>query len=294
MEPVRQRWVARAADRALTQSQNAYAARRAIKIERPYEERLDGCGVRGAPTHCGCRGRKVAWFTCRAHLLCRDCRKSRARQLRPRVWAALDRMHAAAPREMLVMMTITLRHSGDVGADRRELMLAWKRFRKAYGKRWGAFPFVGTHEITPGTDGAGHPHAHVVCRWPWRDWSEVREMWLRASPQSERVDFKASKNPKNAARYVSKYATKGVQTDDFTPELRAFVIAGTYNTRWLFSSRNAWVPFVPCCKACGQRTTRDGVVWRDRIGTWVGPSPDWYDDRHYQRELELGGARFHR
>ncbi len=294
MRPTSERWAARAAEPDLTPTRRAYARARARATSRPYSARLDGCARSGVTVACGgastgivgCRP-DVRWFTCRAHLLCRLCRKERARKLRAKVWSALDAAAARAPStHHLVMVTIALPHAEDLGAVRRELMEAWRRFYQRNHERWGKFFYIGTHEITVGTDGLGHPHAHVVCLWPrggpgdgtQGDWQLQRELWLDAAPTSTRISFSASNTPHRAARYLSKYVSKGVQTSDFSPVLRARVLAGTYNTRWLFTSRKAWVPFQPRCKCCGTPVRRVSVAWHEACAP-PDDTPEWVFDR---------------
>lgn len=251
------RWRRRSRDPELTPSQRRYADRRARRMENSYESRLEGCSRAGVVVKCGCPGRRaVRYYTCRQHLLCSACRKSRSRRMRARIWAGLDAAFQRERRLKVVLVTITVRHSGCVETDRKNLAAGWRRFYKAYWRRFRGFAYVGTHEVTAGWDGFGHPHAHIVALWPWRDWGELRQMWLRACPQSEQIHFRASRTVKHAARYVSKYVSKGVQTDDFSPELRARVLAGTYGTRWVFSSVRFWAPFEPLCPCCGQAVRR--------------------------------------
>jgi hypothetical protein len=288
MRPTHDRWAARAAEPGLTPTVRAYATGRARRTAAPYMERLEGCARAGVTVACGCRT-DVRWFTCRAHLLCPLCRKQRVRVLRAKIFAALDGAMSAAPRGyQLVMVTIGMPHADDVGAVRKELMASWRRYYKANHRRWGGFFYVGTHEITVGTDGLGHPHAHVVCLWPrggpgdgtQGDWELQCKLWREAAPTSTRISFRASKNAAKAATYLSKYVSKGVQTSDFTPELRAKVLAGTYNTRWLFTSRKAWVFFEPFCRACGCKTERVRVGWHGRCaGNVPDGTPDWWLER---------------
>jgi hypothetical protein len=138
-----------------------------------------------------------------------------------------------------------------------------------------------------------------VCLWPrgaagdgtQGDWELQRELWLQSCPSSARVDFSASNSVPRAARYVSKYVSKGVQTSAFSPELRARVLAGTYNTRWLFSSSGAWVRFRPCCKSCGVPVTVRTVRF-SAPGTWPIPdsTPEWiYERGPPQYSFELSG-----
>jgi hypothetical protein len=241
--------------------------------------------------------RDVRWFGCRSHLLCERCRRQRSKRLAARILDAVRARLEEAPRDYhLVMMTIGVRHTGDVGDDRRELVASWERFRKRYHKRWGAFVFIGMHEVTAGSDGLGHPHAHVLCIWPRScagtgdegDWSEVRKMWLASSPTSRHVHFKAMGNARDAAFYVSKYASKGVDVADFSPRFRAEVLAGTYNTRWMFTSARVWERFQPCCKTCGMPVIRAAYSWHG-LSTYKRPdnTPDWTEPIGEQLALSL-------
>jgi hypothetical protein len=276
MEPRRQKWQARAAaggsELAVT-----YAVRRAAALARPYRTKLAGCGRRGLRVKCGCKGwRGVRLYTCRQHLLCGICRRARAKRLGQRVRAGLDAaLVDSGPDRMLVLLTLTLQHSGDIEKDRRDLAEGWRRFYLALRRRWGKWPYVGVWEVTPGGDGLGHVHAHVAVVWPWRDWSVCRQLWLEACPQSTRITFVASRrdgrrsDPRSVANYLGKYLAKGMEAGEFSPELRSRVVAGLYNTRWLFSSRGFWQPFVPCCQACQQPIV--SAQYRFRGAPWVPP-----------------------
>jgi len=257
MEPRRLVWRARAARPAQGELKTVYALRRAEALGRPYVAKLAKCSRRGTRVKCGCRGwRGVRLHTCRQHLLCAECQRARARRMGARIRSGLEAALAARPGEMLVLVTLTLRHSGDVAVDRERLAEGWRRFTRAFWKEYGKFPYVGVWEVTAGSDGHGHVHMHVAVVWPWRDWSDVREMWLASCPWSERITFVARRrdgrpsDAKSAANYLGKYLSKGLQTDDFSKELRTRVIAGTYNSRWVFSSRRFWILFVPACQRC--------------------------------------------
>lgn len=177
-------------------------------------------------------------------------------------------MGAAAPGSKLVLITLTVRHSGDVEADRNALASGWRRFYKAVNKRWGRYPYVGVWEVTAGRDGLGHVHAHVAVVWPFRDWAEVRELWIAACPESERINFVARRRdgrasePKGVARYLGKYLSKGAEDSEITPELRADFCAMAYQSRWVFSSKSFWVPWVPVCPGCGKPRVVAQFGWR--------------------------------
>jgi len=257
MDERRKSWLARAAE-AKGELKVVYALRRAAAMARPYAAKLARCGKTGTRVKCGCHGwRGVRSHSCRQHLLCRECQRARSKRMGARIRAGLEAALAARPGEMLVLLTLTLRHSGDVAVDRENLAAGWRRFTKAFWKKYGKFPYIGVWEVTRGADGLGHMHMHVAVVWPWRDWGDVRELWLAACPQSERITFVARRrdgrasSPKSAARYLGKYLSKGLQDDEFTPELRTRVLAGTYNTRWVCSSRHFWILFRPSCQRCG-------------------------------------------
>jgi hypothetical protein len=269
MAPERQRWAERCKS-AATEPQLEYARRRVRRLGEEYER--GGCESRGVAVKCGCpRWRGVRWYACRQHLVCARCRIARSKRLTAKIATSIGRRFAESPRgTLIVMMTVSVAHSGDVAEDRRELALSWERFRKSFHERWGAFAFVGTFEVTPGRDGLGHVHAHMLCLWPRGkpgsgtagDWRLERELWLQASPTSRRVDFSASNSPREAAGYVAKYVAKGVSSAEFDTVLAAKVCAGMYGKRWLLSSRRFFVSYSPVCSCCGLRVHR--AVWFPR------------------------------
>lgn len=301
-------WGDRMRDTALARSKRTYAANRESALGRPYGLKVAACGRTGLPVKCGCRT-SVRYYTCRRFLVCADCARTRNRMNRARIRASLLAQVEATRRGgrrgmKVLMLTITIRHSGDPGADRSALARGWRRFLRAYWKRYPRFPYVGTWEVTTGDDGLGHPHAHVVVVWPWRDWALIHRMWRRACPQSSNIDIAKASSPHAAAEYVSKYISKGVQAAGWTPELRARVAAGTYNTRWVFSSVRFWKKFEPCCPECGQKTVADVSVaesWRldARVHRWrespfdawrrkryrPDTTPDIFGNRWYQTDI---------
>ena len=280
MAPRLARWRLRAADASLGGARRRYALQRVAAITRSYASRLAECGTKGCVVKCGCKGRRdVRVYGCRSHLVCGACRRTRAKRLGARVRAGLEVAAAAAPQSKIVLVTLTLRHSGDVAADRAALAAGWRAlYLRLYRRGWGRCPYVGVWEVTPGDDGRGHVHAHIAVVWPWIDWGVVRELWLESCPESERITFVARRrdgrpsDPRSVATYLGKYLSKGVQTADFSPELRADVVAMAYQSRWVFSSVRFWQPWVPVCPGCKLPRVRaqyrwhgdpDGCHWRD-------------------------------
>jgi hypothetical protein len=291
MEPHRTRYEARSRDPLLTPSQVAYARARAKRLSESYIGRAFDCGKAGKRVRCGC-GPAIMTYGCRQHLVCAACRIRRAKKQGARIYKALAAAHHEAERGTLaVLVTISVRHTGDIGQDRRDLVAGWRRFYKSLHRQIGAFKYIGVHEITPGRDGLGHPHAHVVCLWPHLDWSKLSAMWRDACPQSTRINFQASYSVRGAAKYISKYVSKGVETSDFSPELRARAVAGTYGSRWLFTSVRIWLPYEHVCPCCKQPITRDIVTeWLatdvpDNPIDW-GP-PDWVREPDIVNQLAI-------
>lgn len=260
----RARWEARAAETSDPRHHRAtvhqYAVHRARTLRRPYHERLTRCSKVGVRIRCGCTGwRGVRWFGCRQHLTCETCRAQRAKRLGRRVREALEvALAGAAAGSKLVLLTLTLRHSGDVAADRAALASGWRRLYKRMNAEYGRYPYIGVWEYTAGRDGLGHVHAHVAVVWPWRDWGEIREWWLAACPESERITFVARRrdgkasDARSVSNYLAKYMAKGVELCEMTPQLRADIVAAAYNQRSVFTSHRFWQPWVPVCKRCGQ------------------------------------------
>lgn len=253
------KWRARADDTALGGVRRRYAGSRVAALQRPYSARSVGCGRKGVTLRCHCPGvRVIRPYGCRQHLTCEICRRRRAKRLGSRIRAGLETAIGAAPAgSMIVLVTLTVRHSGDVVSDRRALADGWRGlYQRMHRRGWGRFPYVGVWEVTPGADGLGHVHAHLAVVWPWRDWGEVRELWLDACPQSERITFVAGRrdgrasDPRSVANYLGKYLAKGVQERGFDPVLRADVCAAAYQSRWVFTSRRFWIPWVPLCPGC--------------------------------------------
>jgi hypothetical protein len=295
MAPRRAIWQARAAAKPFRGERKVvYALRRADALARPYGRKLQRCGQRGLRVKCGCKGwRGVRAFTCRQHLTCGSCQRDRARRTGARIRAGLESALTSHPGEMIVLLTLTLRHSGDVDADRKALAAGWRRFYRSLHKTYGKFPYVGVWEVTPGDDGKGHMHMHVAVVWPWRDWGDCRRLWLRACPESERITFVARRrdgrasDPKSVANYLGKYLSKGIDTIDFPRELRTRIVAASYNTRWVFTSRKFWITFAPQCQHCGCQVVSAQYRWR---GEPYQPTTDSVRGPP-QLELDLAGTR---
>ena len=120
--------------------------------------------------------------TCRL-LVCPTCEAARAARLSR--WSAEvvplhDEVERARGREP-VMLTLTVRDSGDASADVALLRRAWPRFYLYLRRTLGVRYYFNAEEITTGRAGQGHVHWHVVT-WlePWVDYSELHRQWWDA------------------------------------------------------------------------------------------------------------------
>lgn len=251
------RWEARSTN-APDEGKRAYAEKRARALAMDPSARVGECGTRNGLIRCGCR-RVVIAVGCRQRWLCDDCRRRWSRRLRRRLhrstrtWSRA-RQRASGDRWRWVMVTGTVRHSGDVGADRDRLGNAWRKLRQWAHKRVGTFPYALAWEVTPGRDGRGHVHWHAIVLWPFIDWHEVRAEWKRAiGDDGAEIDLKACrKGAGGAAEYVSKYVSKGTNIREFSPVLAARVSAAFYGKRMVTASRGFWHRPPPECKSCGE------------------------------------------
>lgn len=256
----------------------AWHVRRSQALARPLRERVESCG-QGAPLVIECRcGRTKVATSCGMHWLCPSCRPKRYRRLRARL-AKSVRARAEAnarawhlrgrpkgQRREPYMVTLTVRHTGDLLADRRTIQRGWECLRKWFHKRIGAFDYALTWEVTPGEDGLGHVHAHAVALLPFFPYKKATAEWLRATG-SPGANFAAPKTKDGkrltgsraaarAAEYIAKYASKGVAIDGdgFTPELAANVLDSAWGRRLCSTSHGFWLPKPPCeCRVCKER-----------------------------------------
>lgn len=234
-----------------------------------------------------------AKFCCRQHLVCERCLKKRARKLRARMAAGLDKALTDARelwrvngcptggRPQIVLLTLTIAHSGDVARDREELAQGWREFYRRLHRRGWNGPYCGAWEATSGRDKLGHVHLHVAIVWPFIPWGVVRELWLASCPRSKSIDIASGGKSKgkiqarrdgrptnawSAAKYIGKYISKGIALASMGDELAADIVAATYNKRTVLTSRKFWVPWhEACCARCGVQPFAERVFYMDPL-----------------------------
>lgn len=215
-----------------------------------------------------------------------------------REWQARGRIRARRP--IVRMLTLTVRHSGDLEADRDVLQKGWARHRawldRQANPRAAAkmglprqrLRFIRTWEITPGTDGLGHVHCHVVTVLGWYDYGTAREAWIgHTGGASTQYDVTTStttdaKQATNAARYLAKYISKGSHGLDVVTAARWW--QASYGRRALSAHRGCWYAAEPAhCADCGSLslgwTPARGELERVRAEA-TGPPVPWAERAH--------------
>jgi len=264
---------------------------RGLAVDR--RDRLSLCGVRWTTVRCGCGDKRLP-SSCDVTELCEHCSKKKWRRIRARAlravhartaeavarWQRLGGARRARPAPVLV--TGTIRHSGDVALDRERLESAWRTLRKNV-HHWhraqtcvspecshrgrdlradprgivrctghGDFPYMLTWEMTTGVRHDGHVHFHAVVLWPWLPWDRLRRMWMDATDgESTWIDLKVV-NSDQAAHYLAKYASKGFDVAEMSGELAGAGLAAFYGKRRVTTSRGFWLSENRTCPGCGQ------------------------------------------
>lgn len=251
---------------------------RADALRRPYTLRAADCEVPGVapwvelmceaegtvrmvPARCGlgrwcasCVKRKRgAWFKRVARGLGDRHREELGR------WNREGRQRGRRPDVTLV--TLTVRHTGDLRADRARINRGWRRLRAWLHERDGrALPYVLAWELTEGADELGHVHAHVAAVWPWRDLRALDAEWRRATEgEGVNVDVqgkrRASKGAKAASSYLAAYIGKGgCDSRDLRMRAAWHDLHASGARSWSSSvgalAKREPVPTCPVCKGC--------------------------------------------
>lgn len=265
-----------------------YAGRRVAALAGDLGPRLAGCGQGERWIRCGCEAgapRGVA-KRCGQRAICRDCARRFAARCRRRALESIpghmrDHRDARNRPGRVRLITLTVRHSGDVAVDRERLIAGWMGLRKQLHRWFGrALPFVLLVEVTPGAQHDGHVHAHVVvvggpAFWPY---AAIQRTWRAVCPHSTHLDIQLARSVAGAAYYVTKYATKSaaVVGDGWSDQLTADVIAMQYGKRAVTASLGFWRPPEPICPCCGEWVTIAKPP--DQLSALLGPgarAPPW-------------------
>lgn len=248
---------------------------RADSLRAGWTDRVERCGrereVRG---WCGACGEVYARpLGCGQVQWCEGCARARARRVRRRILVGISAAAEAARRERAprrraprpVLLTLTVRHSGDPAHDRDVIVRGWARLRAWLAARGTPLPaFVAAWEVAD-TGGSPHVHLHVVAIAPWVPVTQLAAEWVRATrgaAEGQGLDLRPC-SVEGGATYAAKYASKGLHPRAVSRETwLAWVQLSrgkrAYSaSRGLLAARESSRP--PCCAA-------HGAVWGE-IGT---------------------------
>lgn len=277
----------RAAAGELASAQWALSRARGLGAE--LRPRIDRCATRARILRCRCGVRPV-WYRCGAWAACDRCRERRARRTSARITAGLEAALEGArenwrragcardARPRVHLLTFTVRHEAAVDATLAKLERAWRAWYKRASAEGWVIAYASILEVTPGRDGRGHPHLHVAAVAPFLPFSAMREAWRRATGDRDaqldaarkRRDGRPS-TPRTAARYIAKYASKGVDLAGMTPNLAGRTLAMLWSRRTIRSSRAFWVTWTrPPCPCCGVLPDAEPLRIASRF-RWEGP-----------------------
>lgn len=251
----------------------AWHAARASALLRPFAVRSAECGQGGGAVTCACSacGEVHRWVRgCALRQWCAHCSRRWARGYERKLSAALGAAERRAvmrwnregrrrgKRPALQLLTLTVRSTGDVERDRETIAAAWPRLRAWWHRRIGAPAYALTYEVTPGTKGQGHAHAHLAILLPYLDVCAVDQEWRKLVGEGGHVDLATRRAKRGAgraascARYIAKYASKGSAIGALPDDVAAAWIRATHARRQVNASRGLYdgvdVRGVsPCC-----------------------------------------------
>jgi hypothetical protein len=181
----------------------------------------------------------------------RECRQ---------LWSSLGALRGLRPELRLLTLTVPRHEHGPVAAMSSarnawnamrtwlwtEVRAGWarrlKRKRRDVPAEWVRMPYGLAWEMTDGTDGAGHAHAHVVVFLPFVSVTRMNAAWHRMTggnvhlSKDERGRVMTAPSVKTAASYLAKYVTKG-GADSLSPENHAAWVRATHGRRVMSASR---------------------------------------------------------
>lgn len=252
------------------------AASRARGGSRWHDARADGllrrpetvaaCGtVVAAVATCAAGAGRVAMRRCGDRHACSACASRAARRAYARMVESIDRARRGRAhgrgrsRDVLRLLTLTVRHTGDLRRDRDRIQRAWHRHRAWLRSCAGVRPaYWSVWEVTPGRDGRGHVHLHVILLAPWYDYARAHAAWCaHADGESQRYDARAvrTRDAARAVSYLAGYLSAGAKDAAWRaadPALRAAWWAASYGRRVVSAHRGAWSPRTPApCPCCG-------------------------------------------
>ena len=139
---------------------------------------------------------------------CEPCMKAKAMTMA----ANLQKIVADHPGKQFRFITLTLKHTHEPLSQQLDrLTECFRKLRQS--KTWKDTQDGGASMIevkyNPDT-GEWHPHLHIVAEGYYLHHTDLSNQWLNITGDSFRVDIRPIKSARDAAFYVAKYISKGV------------------------------------------------------------------------------------
>jgi hypothetical protein len=170
-----------------------------------------GCGTLGTvwtrTNSAGYLEAKIHGSRCRCRV-CPSCAKAYAKE----VSDGIKRIYEAM--EWPLLLTLTVKHSKEDSLqkllDKLERGLNCLRRRPIWKDNvTGAVKVL---EIKWSEENGWHPHLHMICDAKWIAYEKLRDTWLSITGDSSQVDIRRIKSSDKAARYITKYLTKSMDS----------------------------------------------------------------------------------
>lgn len=250
-----------------------WAEDRAASMAASRTDKIATCGVRTRRVRCGCGERSLP-VGCDVTQLCETCRRAHWKRWRKIITRCLDahlrsargtwaRDGARTLRPEIRLMTLTVPHSGSLDRDRALLSKGWNAINKVANVEGWWSHYAATFEATPGTRGDGHVHMHVAIITVWFPYKRLHELWNAATGACIVDIQRRARSPHaikrygeagNAAYYIGKYVTKGVDNAEFTGTIAGELMVAQRGRRKVTTSRHFWRPWRERtieCHECG-------------------------------------------
>lgn len=251
--------------------------------QRDYFKKLRRCGTEFFGLGClDCGHRENIGNKCDKYLLCPVCRSHRIKKYRARAINVFGNFERYAQktgrlrgkrrggRYTKKLLTLTVPHVGDTAQRIKLLQVAWVWFLRKLNEHFAALGckdviWLRAFEWTPGHDGKGHPHYHLILFSPFLPRLELGLWWHAAlrragCPASEVAcalipDIQKVRKEHDVCEAI-KYLTKDIDLNTALADVSVFlaVFESLYGKRLIQTSKGFfkyWESrFIYQCKAC--------------------------------------------
>lgn len=154
---------------------------------------------------------KVASLRCHDRF-CKPCSRVRAAKVRAKTLAAIKG-------HKIRMLTLTLRARGEpLKAAIARMLDSFRQLRRLALWRDAVAGCVYVLEITRNNRDRWHVHIHALCTGTYIEVGWLSQAWHAITQDSSVVHVTLARSSMGVARYVAKYATKGIDTNEIADD----------------------------------------------------------------------------